>query len=646
VRQLTGPGGVVESSDEESVRPGDEPRRVHGAALKSLADSQFASPVLAGLAAAAWLIGLHPVPPSSMGSLGLVPELSWLVIVAYPLLLVAVVLELLRHKPRAAVLGVLTVLGVFGVYGLQPAVEEVAREPVAWLHTGFANYIGQYGDIKHEYDARFAWPGFFSLVAFVVRASGQTDAAPLMNWAPVVLSGMATLGVRAFAVAVLGDGRAAWLAAWVFLVANWTEQDYFSPQGTTFVLMLAVLALTAQHLVRPGLLAPGRASLRSRLVPANTSSDRIWAQLLVLAIMAALAPSHQLTPFVLGGLLGVMLLWGRLWPGWLPVLALVPPTIWFALNAKEFWYGHLGLITGGLGNVQSSLNEGIQSRFVGDSGRELILLSRMGITGFVGLLALAGFVVLWRRGTRTLVLPALALAPFGLAVLQPYGGEVFIRCYLFALPFFAVAAGVALGAAVDRVVVDRVAAPQRSTSAASGADTERHDGEVRGPKRGMRLGSLLSRRALLAGSACSVLVVLCLATVTARGGNDAYISLTKADVSAMHEAYRLASPGQQVDVLAPYGTLASARLDEVVQGTIEDDCSRFTDIVNCIMTARPDFLVLSPSQEAYGRIYYGLRQNWTDRLVGYLVSSGSYRVVFDQNRSRVLAKTTGTEAQG
>jgi hypothetical protein len=94
-----------------------------------------------------------------------------------------------------------------------------------------------------------------------------------------------------------------------------------------------------------------------------------------------------------------------------------------------------------------------------------------------------------------------------------------------------------------------------------------------------------------------------------------------------------------VDSLASYAPLSAAHLDDLLQGSVEDNCPDFTRIADCVTKQRPDFLVVNPSQEAYGRIYYGLEPKWTDRIVKQLAASGRYRVVFDQNRSRVLAST-------
>jgi hypothetical protein len=561
------------------------------------------SPALALVAAVVWVLGLKQISPSDMGSLGLISELSPLVIVGVGLLIVAMVVELRQQRPRGRALTTYTMALIGGVYGIQPLSEQIARLPVAWLHAGFIQYIAEHGDVLHNYDARFSWPGFFELMAFVEKAAGASSVTSLLSWAPAVLVGLAALGVRAIAVTVLGNGRAAWLATWIFLLADWTEQDYFSPQAVTFVLYLGALAVVLRHLVSPGLIEPVKAKFRQRPVPANSARDRIAAQAVVVFIALALAISHQLSPYVLGGVLLVLLFTGRLWSAWLPVLVLAAAIVWLALGAKEFWLGQLSMIFGSIGDVSSSLNEGFSSRFVGAGGRIAILCVRVGITAVTGLLALAGWRVLRKRGVRSWVLPLLAVVPFGLAALQPYGGEVLMRCFLFALPFMALLGGVALGSLFDR------------------------------PAKGVRYRFAI-------GGLCLTLFGFGTATITARGGNDAYSSMSTADLTLVQTAYNMASSGQEILSLTDDVPLYSNRVGDVKQGSLSTlvSGSTLSDAAAEVLQENPDYVVVTPSQEQYGRIYEGLSPGWTDTVIKKLVDSGEYRIVLSDNGSTLLAK--------
>ena len=563
-------------------------------------------PVLAAVAVVLWFSGLHPVVPQELHGFGLIAVLSPLTIVAYPVLVVSAVLELFRGRRRTWVLTVMTLAALLLIYGLQPMIEQAARLPVGWLHAGFANYIGANGQILPNFDTRFSWPGFFTVAAFIGRAAGISDVSPMLAWAPVVLTGLATLGMRAIATAVFGPRRIAWVATWLFLFGNWSEQDYFSPQGTAFVLLIGALAVTLKYLVRPGIISGGRVKLRDRVVPESSPRTRLFAQLVVVLLATALAPTHQLTPFVLIGMLAVLVLWGRLYATWLPVYAALPAFAWFALGAKQFWVGQLSLITSSIGDVNGSVTQGIGQRLDGDPGHQLMVYLRIGLTCLLAAMALIGFLVLRRRGVRTWVLPVLGVSSFGLAVLQPYGGEVFMRCFLFALPWFAIGAAISLQALVG---------------------TARSRGRI-------------WRQAAVA----AVLAGIMLSTVSARGGNDAYVSITTADVNAIHYVYENAPAGDSVISVLWYAPLRSDRVGDLTQISTDElasaanPCSTEAQIEACLVTAKPNYILINPQQEAAGEILNGLAPGWSERLLAALESKDGYRVAFQQDGSIVLQR--------
>jgi hypothetical protein len=580
------------------------PRPAQGAnpadVVRALA-SRNAGPLIAVVAAICWLAGFRPIDPTTLGSFGILPALSPVLLIAYPLLVVGFVIELLGRQ-RGWALTMITIMAVLAVYALQPAAEPVGRLPVAWLHVGFSDYIATHGEVLHDFDARFSWPGFFSFLALLTGASGVKDSSVLISFAPVVLTGTATILVRAIALSVFGTGRVAWLAPWIFLIGNWTEQDYLSPQGSTYLLLLAGLAVTFRYLTRPGLLEPVQKGQFLRPpVPANTPMERLFAQGLVLVLAFALAPSHQLSPYMLAGLLFILLLCGRLWSRWLPFLVLLAAVVWFVLGARDFWIGQLHEITGSIGNLSSSVNQGFDQRLSTNAGRTAMLDVRIGITVIVGLLAAVGAFLLRRNGKRSLTLVLMAVTAFGMAVAQPYGGEILIRCYLFALPLFALLGAVLL----DDLLTARFGKPW------------------------------LRRTALTVGTV--IIAGLMFGDVAARGGNDAYVAFTRADIDAVQKAYDIAKNGQTLDTVAAYAPVSEwQRLGAVDQASIEAHCEPFPNPDPCVRKVHPDFLVLNAAQDAYGQIYYGMRPGWLAALGDRLVDSGLYQRIFVQDQSQLL----------
>ncbi|MFI5613734.1 hypothetical protein [Amycolatopsis sp. NPDC051903] len=541
-------------------------------------------PVLAVLAVALYVLFLKPVDPSALGSFGLIGALPPAVFVALAVLTAAFVLEVRSPRRRTWLLGLLTTLAVLRLYGLQPLTEPVARLPVAWLHAGWTDYIGTHGGVLHDFDARFSWPAFFAAAAWLAKLAGVASPTALLAWAPPLLTGLAAIGVHAVATAVLGRGRVPWLAAWTFLCVNWVEQDYFSPQGLAFVLYAGALAVVFRWLV-------GEATPKRRVV----------ASFGLVLLIVALAPAHQVTPFALAAILFVLTVTRKLKAPWLLAVAVLAPLTWLVVGASDYWVGHLQVLTGGIGDLSGSVQQNVQERVGGDTGRLTVLGFRFALTGLLGVLAAFGWWGLRTpEGRRPIVLAVVAVVPAGLVALQSYGGEMLLRSYLYSLPLLCTLAG----AALDRWV-----------------------------SRGR--GRFAPAALVVVLGAAAVLLV------GARGGNDGYVAFRASDRAVVAEAYRLARPGQQLSSLTAYVPLNWARVGEVKQGSLERTCVPGPGEASCIRRVGPDFVVLTRAQDDYGVTLLGLPAGWTESVRTELVTSGAYREQLRAGDSVLLARIPG-----
>jgi hypothetical protein len=178
------------------------------------------------------------------------------------------------------------------------------------------------------------------------------------------------------------------------------------------------------------------------LVPDAPSNAAQRAVLLtvILLMIAAVVPSHQLTPFALalttGALVGVG--WCRL--RGLPVIILIITLLWMVYMAVIFVAGHIGAIVDQVGALNQILGENLGGRLHGSRGHALIVHLRLAVTAVLWLAAGAGLLRRARTGKPVIGVAALALAPFPLLLIQPYGGEVLLRIGLFSLPFMALLA--------------------------------------------------------------------------------------------------------------------------------------------------------------------------------------------------------------
>jgi hypothetical protein len=110
---------------------------------------------------------------------------------------------------------------------------------------------------------------------------------------------------------------------------------------------------------------------------------------------------------------------------------------WISFMTVAYLSGHVQSIASDFGNVHASLGEAVAGRVRGDPSHIIVTRVRLLMTG-----ALWGFAVATaiRRAWdgRDDLEPAILMAgPLMLPLLQPYGGEIAMRCFLFTLPMTA-----------------------------------------------------------------------------------------------------------------------------------------------------------------------------------------------------------------
>jgi hypothetical protein len=118
--------------------------------------------------------------------------------------------------------------------------------------------------------------------------------------------------------------------------------------------------------------------------------------------------------------------------------------MWLTYLATGYLNGHVRELLGQALNVQQAVAANVSGRLQGSAHHLLVVRIRLVTTAGLWLLAVIGLVRGLRRGESSPSHALLAVAPVGLAVLQPYGGEMLMRVYLFSLPFTACYAARAL----------------------------------------------------------------------------------------------------------------------------------------------------------------------------------------------------------
>ncbi|MFI9244531.1 lipopolysaccharide biosynthesis protein [Streptomyces sp. NPDC053086] len=586
-------GAAPEDAVPEDAVPEEPPRVRRGRWLPTRAGVVLGCLLVAALLLY-WVpaLRLGEADLDRMGGLGLVSVLPPAT-TAGAVLLIAVFAALLRLRREHRALLLLTLLAtVVSLHALPAVIEPEPRFPTAWQHLGFIDYIDRTDSAVPDLDARWSWPGFFAVAAFVGRACGITDFTEVIRWWPTAVQLAYLAPMFLLTRALRASWRAKWTGLWLFVLSGWVGQDYFSPQGFTYLLYLVFVAVLLVWFRPPRVIwtrfRPGEAEVE----PAGRR-QRALLLLLLIGLYAASVPAHQLTPFVMLGVLTALVLLGRSELRGLPLLCAVLVAVWVGFMAEPYWSGHFDELFGGVGGVGSNVSTSVSGRIQGGSStHKLVLYARVLLAGSVLALACWGW---WRRRShryRERCLPVLTFVPFLGFGMQSYGGEMALRVFMFAVPGAALLGGLALF-----------------------------------PRTG---GAATARRPLLAPVAALLAGVLLMGGfLVARWGNEPFERTRPGEVAAMDWVYahdrpsvRLLwltqDPVNDVTPALPWGARDMERVNYVPTQAPADPVL-VAGLVKALKGAGPNsYLMINRSQVTYLELDAGYPATWEPRLIGNL----------------------------
>ncbi|MEU2772243.1 lipopolysaccharide biosynthesis protein [Streptomyces sp. NPDC007162] len=526
------------------------------------------------------------------GGLGLVSVLPLPTLIGAALLVAVFAALLWRRREHKTLLLVTLLATVVSLHALPAVIETEPRFPTAWQHLGFIDYVDRTGSAVPDLDARWSWPGFFAAAAFIGRACGVTDFTEVIRWWPTFIQ-LAYLAPMFLLVRSLRAGwRAKWTGIWFFVLCGWVGQDYFSPQGFTYLLYLMFVAILLVWFRAPHVIwtrfRPGEAEVE----PADRRQQAVLLMVLI-GLYAATVPAHQLTPFVMLGVLAVLVLVGRSELRGLPVLFGVVAAVWLGFMAEPYWSGHFDELFGGVGGIGSNVSTSVSGRIQGGSStHKLVLYVRVLLAGSMMAFAVWGW---WRRRFhryRERSLLVLTFVPFLGFGMQSYGGEMALRVFMFAVPGAALLAALALfprtGATAKEREKDRV--------------------------------SLAPVAALLAG------LLLMGGFLVARWGNESFERVRPGEVAAMDYVYAHDRPTvrllwlsndtvNDVTPAIPWGARDMERVD-YVPTLAPTDPVLVSSLVKALRDAGPNsYLMVNRGQVTYLRMDAGYSATWAGRLI-------------------------------
>jgi hypothetical protein len=422
--------------------------------LKRHRAASLQAALLAG-ALVLWAVSLQGIDVRAVGDLGLVSVLPATFYVAVGVVVGSFCWSMRSPTPATPVMLMHVVALVVILYGATALIEEVPRFNVVWRHAGVIQHLVDTGQVDPAIDAYFNWPGFFALGALVTEIAGVESALTLAPWAPVAFNLLCLAPLVLIVRAATMDPRVRWAAVWVFYLTNWVGQDYLATQAVAYVLFLSVLALVlatgristhavassarglAERAPRPLRRLRERAAVDAGGAAAWTPGQRIGLTLVCVAAIGATVAGHQLTPFVLIAALAAIGILGDHSARGLAVVALAMTGAWLAYMAVGYLEGHLETLLDQTGQVNAAVSANVEERVRGSTEHVVVVRVRLLLTALLWGLATFGALRALRRGEPVLRHVALGLAPFAFLVLQPYGGEMLLRVYLFVLPIAA-----------------------------------------------------------------------------------------------------------------------------------------------------------------------------------------------------------------
>lgn len=506
-------------SQQDSVRrSGAKPPPRNGAGMTQV----WHSGALAALAALALILaiwGMLLVDTRQIGGSGLIAALPPLYFVALALALAGFVasLSLPRFSPVLQTWQILVT--IFIVHGADPVVHGLPRLEASYRHLGIADNIARSGQLDPTLDAYFNWPGFFDLLGMLSESTGVNNLMGVATWAPVGVNVLLLAPLLALATLLTAHRRQAWAAVWLFYLTSWVGQDYLAPQAYAFILLITLIACILRSFTGWAWRTDGNrfSTALTRIVGKLDSAapqqglagppreDSAVLVVVCAVLLLAMTVSHQLTPFAAIPMLAALMLTGRLRLRFLPILAVVLPVGWLVFAASTYLQGHHDQLFGSFGDIGANAFGSVSSRVSGSESHQFVVYTRLAEVAVLWILAGVGAMVGRRRGAPWLAAAVGALALFVLIPVQPYGGELLLRIYLFSLPF-------TVCLAVLPLMSDKPSGP------------------------GLRRGIAL----LVLGA------VLSTTTIVTRYGNDIMESFSTDEIALVNRLYETAPPGSKL----------------------------------------------------------------------------------------------------
>ncbi|MCM3923153.1 hypothetical protein ND748_15970, partial [Frankia sp. AiPs1] len=171
----------------------------------------------------------------------------------------------------------------------------------------------------------------------------------------------------------------------------------------------------------------------------------------------------------------------------------------------------------------------------------------------------------------------------------------------------------------------------RGRTAGSGEDTVQ-----------MRIRRARPPRPELSRRLSALLLVVCIGAVAVqlvcRGGNEEFVWFSHEEVAATQELYDLAPAGSTIGVLNGFFPGQNDDLGRVSLINLESKCKPIVDPYQCALQLKPDYILITRAQDAYGRESESRPEKWAAADAASLERSAGYHRIRNSPDAIILAR--------
>lgn len=222
---------------------------------------------------------------------GLISSFKPLFFISLTALAIAAALLWTTKERHTFLLIIQTILLIISLYLTPYLLEGTARFQAGYYNQGYVDYIIRNGILNPKAIWYHSYPGFAILLSVFFEITGNVYPEIVMAVFPTIMMILYLLPLAIIMHNIDPEiHNGIYAAFWIFSIANWTSQEYYSPQATAFYIVLIIIAIMSR-----------------RWASGNYQTSHI----IILIILAmAIAIMHAVTSIIcFGAVVAIFIIW-------------------------------------------------------------------------------------------------------------------------------------------------------------------------------------------------------------------------------------------------------------------------------------------------------------------------------------------------